>query len=466
MRKMNKKIITLIIVILISLCFIGIVVAENSTHSDNSTDDNDNQPIDKNDTPDHNKSDKDKKDHDDKSKKDYILAKGKGNNIKFSDGFRGFILDYSKPSAHSGDEYKSVSTSKASNSNKLKLAIIECYKQNSSGQIEKIMADFVKKGSSNTKVGKAVASSTKIVNDHEVVKIDNHTEAIFDFEVLKSVSGNESDYFAYKVSFKSIEDTNDTENNETLLNNTLGNQTNITNLTNTSNITNATPLLVNETNSTLLGDLYDFLLYLANALYDAWKPLIDTLTDYILGIINALEEFTNMINSLWNAILDFVNMLESLFEGIETLLEMLKSLFKELAGLIALLESIFRALEQLLNYIGEILNFIAQLISGIFSLLQQILDLIGSILNFIIGLIIQIISFIISLIQQLLGLLWELLEFIMDLINQIISALKALLDFLKSIGSSLVNIVEQSAIIIAAFVIIVIGAFIYNNRIR
>ena len=140
---MNKKIITLVLVIIISLCFLGIVVADNDTHSDNSTAD-DNKTIDKNDTDDDhkiddkNKTDDDKKDDDkkdddkkddDKSKKNYIIAKGEGNNIKFSDGFRGFILDYSKPSAHSGDEYKSVSTSKVSNSNKLKLAIIECYKQ-------------------------------------------------------------------------------------------------------------------------------------------------------------------------------------------------------------------------------------------------------------------------------------------------------------------------------------------------
>ena len=204
--------VTLILVILISFCFLSIVVAENVAHDgnnavnhyktigkdkniDNTKDNNNttdnNKTIDKNKTTDKNKTD-------DKSKKNYILAKGKGNDIKFSDGSRGFILDYSKSPASSGDKFKRVSTSKASNSNTLKLAIIECYKQDSTDQIGKIMADFVKTGSSNTKVGEAVAASHEKVSDHEVVKIDDHTEAVFDFEVLKSVSGNESDYFAYK----------------------------------------------------------------------------------------------------------------------------------------------------------------------------------------------------------------------------------------------------------------------------
>ena len=154
---MNKKIVTLILVILISFCFLSIVVADNATHDDNNTDDYD-KTIDKDDdNVKDNITDKkkttDKNKMDDKSKKNYILAKGNENDITFSDGFRGFILDYSKSPASSGDEFKRVSTSKVGNSNTLKLAIIECYKQNSAAQIGKIMSDFVKTGSSSTNVG-------------------------------------------------------------------------------------------------------------------------------------------------------------------------------------------------------------------------------------------------------------------------------------------------------------------------
>ena len=48
---MNKKIVTLILVILISLCFLSIVVADNATHDDNNTTDH-NKTIDKNKTSD------------------------------------------------------------------------------------------------------------------------------------------------------------------------------------------------------------------------------------------------------------------------------------------------------------------------------------------------------------------------------------------------------------------------------
>ena len=141
---MNKKIVALILIIVISFCFISIVVADNVTHDDSNATHDDKNTIDHD-----KKSDKDKKDDkdthvknkakdknktDDKSK-NYILAKGNGNDIRFSDGYRGFILDYSKHPASSGDKFKRASTSKASNSNALKLAIIECYKLDSTGQI-------------------------------------------------------------------------------------------------------------------------------------------------------------------------------------------------------------------------------------------------------------------------------------------------------------------------------------------
>ena len=171
---MNKKIVTLILIMLISFCFVSNVVAENATLDDNNGTDHDktidedvddkNKTDDKDKTTDKNKTDaKDKKT--DKDKKNYIIAKGKGNNIKFSDGFRGFILDYSKSPAHKGDEFKHVSTSKANNANTLKLAVIECYKQDAEGSIEKIISSIVKSGSSNTKVGKAVAASNEKVRN-------------------------------------------------------------------------------------------------------------------------------------------------------------------------------------------------------------------------------------------------------------------------------------------------------------
>ena len=426
---MNKKIVTLILIILISFCFLSVNVADNVADDGNNTTDH-HKSIDKDKTIDKNKkvdkikkSDKnktaDKNKTDDKSKKDYVLAKGKGNNIKFSDGYRGFILDYSKSPAHSGDKFKSVSTSKASNSNTLKLAVIECYKQDSTSHMGKIMADFVKTGSSNTKVGEAVAASHEKVSDHEVVKINDHTEAIFDFEVLKSVSGNESDYFAYKVSFRTIDD-GEKDINQTNLNVTNTTIANTTNVTNTTNITNLTSQMDNETNATFLNSLYDYLAYLANALYGAWGPIADTLINNALMIINALEELANMFE-------DFMSEVQSLMDAFGELLKMLESIWKELDGLLKLLGLLLTAIEQIINLIGSILNFIIGLISAI-----------------------------ISLIQQLLGWLF-------GLIDQIISLLQGIFDYLKSVGSYLVNVIGNAVFIIVAFVIVAVGAFVYNR---
>ena len=63
---MNKKIITIIIVILISFCFLSIVVAENATHDNNNTTDHGK-------TPDKNKTIANKTNNE--SKNNYILAK-------------------------------------------------------------------------------------------------------------------------------------------------------------------------------------------------------------------------------------------------------------------------------------------------------------------------------------------------------------------------------------------------------
>ncbi|WP_407424705.1 hypothetical protein [Methanobrevibacter sp.] len=431
---MNKKIVTLILVILISFCFLGIVVADNATHDDNNTADHDKKVDNKTDD---NTNTVDKSKTVDKPKKNYIKAEINGNDIKFSDGFRGFILDYSKSPASSGDEFKRVSTSKLGNSNVLKLAIIECYKQNSVDQIGKILADFVKTGSSNTKVGEAVAASHAQVGDQAVVKIDNHTEAVFYFEVLKSVSGNESDYFAYKVSFRTIDDDEEDINQISGLDN-------VTNVINATNVTNATSTN-NETDDPFLKGLYDIFALFLNALYDAWKPVIDTFMNFILMIVNALEEFVKLFE-------EFNMGIHALVDGLEKLLMMLGLIWEQLDGILKLLSLILTAIEQLINLIAYAVDFIVKLIYMIISLLQQIIALLQWIINFIL-----------YLVDQLMALLQGIMDFFSDLFNQLSSLLKAILDLLSSAGSSLVNVIKNAAIIAVAFMVITVGAFVYDR---
>ena len=398
---MNKKIIALIIVILISFCFLGIVVADNATQGDNKT-------TDQNKTTNNNKATG--------TPNNYVLAKGNGNDITFSDGFRGFRLDYSKPPASSGDEFKHASTSKASNSNTLKLAIIECYKQGATDQIGRIMADFIKTGSSNTPVGEAVAASYQTIGNRAIMKINDNTNLVFDFEYLKSVSGNESDYFAYKVSFITIDDGEDDADQTDGI-------TNVTNITLVLNTTNRTQPTDNETNVTFLKELYDYLLSLFNALYDAWKPIIDTIINFFLMFTNTLQELVN------------------LFENIMTELQ---ALMAALGQLLVMLESIWGLLDGILKLLGIIL-----------AVLIQILNLVGSILN----LVVWIISAIISLIQQIIGLVSSLIGLISNIINQILELIKALLGVSNSVGRSLSTVIENAGIIITTFLIITISAF-------
>ena len=97
---MNKKIVTLILVVLISFCFLSIVVADNATNDGNATDDDtgdknstidDDKTDDKDKTTDKNKTtDKDKPD--DKSKKNYILLKEMGITLNLAMGLEDSFL--------------------------------------------------------------------------------------------------------------------------------------------------------------------------------------------------------------------------------------------------------------------------------------------------------------------------------------------------------------------------------------
>ena len=397
---MNKKIFSLILIILISFCLLSIVVADSAIHYNNNT--NHDKSVDKDKVD--KKTDKNKKTNktNDKSKKNYILALGSGNDIPFSDGYRVIKIDHSKPSAKSGDEFKRASASQVGDSNALKQKIFDKYDKNS-------------KDNTN--------DSSAASGNQNVVKIDDDTEAVFDFEVLQSVSGNVSDYFAYQVSFRNI---NQQDINQT---NNLTNVTNATNITNTTNITNLTQLFDNQTNATLLKGLFDYLASLANALFDAWKPIIGTLMNAFLMLAGTLE----MLGDLFE---NFLMDLQSFMDAFDILLKMLESLWNELDGL-------FKLLAILMN------------------LIQQILDLIQAIINFIIQLINAIIAFIMALLQWL----YNLIMFLLELLYQLLALIEALLALLAALGSFLIYVIESAAIIITAFVIITIGAFVYN-RIR
>lgn len=166
---MNKKIITLLIILLFSL---SVACAEDNTTDDVELEDAAN----------------------------YIMAVSIGvNGIEFSDGFIGFCLDGSDLSTSDG--FTSEPTDSDELQNYIKLAIIECYKQSREDDIGEIVASFCDGSYKNSddELITAVLDSGNQIGDNAVVELDDGSEATFDFELLKS-SEDKSDCLAYKVS--------------------------------------------------------------------------------------------------------------------------------------------------------------------------------------------------------------------------------------------------------------------------
>ena len=171
---MKNKILILFIVLLFS---VGIAWAENNTTENLDIEDSGN----------------------------YILPISIANNvIKFDDGFEGFCLDLSKESIATSDKFELSEFSNSDIENKVKLAIIECYKQSKESDIGKIVP-MVFDDTSNNEVIKEVVNSNEKIGNEAVVNIDNATEATFTFELLKSTDDSKSDVLAYKVSTKTVE---------------------------------------------------------------------------------------------------------------------------------------------------------------------------------------------------------------------------------------------------------------------
>lgn len=183
---MNYKILGIIVIVIIAISCLTIVSADNNT-TDTPEITNEETVIEDN--------------------TNYILATSISNNIiKFSDGFTGFPIDSSKASITAEDKFTSEPSGSSQIENYIKLAIIECYKQNRENDIGKIVSSFVDGSyqSSGDEIINAILNSGKTIGDNEITDIDNTTEATFNFELLKSADDEKSDCIAYTVSFKKV----------------------------------------------------------------------------------------------------------------------------------------------------------------------------------------------------------------------------------------------------------------------
>ena len=201
---MNKKIFAILALLIVILCCISIVSADNGTDDvQTATDDNTVETT--TDTTDNSDNASEPQTID---LSNYITALSIGNTVTFSDGFTGFSLDPSKAQITTQDGFTAKSTAGVPQANYLKLAVIESYKAGNEGDIGSVISSFVDGSyqSSSNPIVQSVLSSSDSIGDYEVVKINNNTEATFEFEVLEPVDSNKPSYFAYRVSFNSIPD--------------------------------------------------------------------------------------------------------------------------------------------------------------------------------------------------------------------------------------------------------------------
>ncbi len=176
---MNRKIIPLLIVLICSLCCLGLVSADDNT-TDNLTGANVEDMM------------------------GYVMPIHiTDNGIEFSDGFIGFCIDSKKPAVTANDHFSAQPTKNDVLENHIKLAIIEAYKAGKEDNLGDIVMQVIN-GDKEHDIVQAVFNSTETVNDTATVTLNNTTEATFTFELLTSQDGSKSDCLAYKVSMKEI----------------------------------------------------------------------------------------------------------------------------------------------------------------------------------------------------------------------------------------------------------------------
>ncbi len=262
---MNKKIITLLIVLIFSVSCLAVVAQDNNTTGNATAEEIEDLT-------------------------DYIIAiSTTANGIEFSDGFTGFCLDLSKDAINVDDKFTSAHTNDDKVENNVKMAIIECYKAGNENNLQNVVSQVLN-GNKEYDILNATFKSNKITDDTIVVDINNDTEATFTFELLKSNNAGKSDCLAYKVSTKAIakddvlsatnDDANDTletttennaqtndtpaagENNTQTDNGNDNNNTpaekkndgeTIINETNTTTINKNNTVIVNENNTTIIN---------------------------------------------------------------------------------------------------------------------------------------------------------------------------------------------------------------------
>ena len=230
MKILKRKLLTLLIISLTIIAGTNFVSAENETQLLATEEEEDKLKIENDRTG------------------ELVSASEDGNyNISFDDGYNGYCINYGDHEAKEGHNFTVQDTSYAINHKS---------KQSVGNELKTFFVDYYDIAMKDTVVTQHViwhftndfngwridpnlienikaTSSQKIIPDHGAVKkINNTTEAVFNFEVLDAHEEGHQNFFAYNVVLRAI---NELVENET--ENSTANETNTTDINQTTNET-------------------------------------------------------------------------------------------------------------------------------------------------------------------------------------------------------------------------------------
>ena len=137
-------------------------------------------------------------------------------NITFEDGYNGYCINYGDHEAKVNDEFEVKDTNSAINNNNgesighyLKTFFVEFHDiaVKNKYDTQKIIWAFSDNFDFNKRLVQQIkdASVNLTIPDHGIIKkINETTEALFDFEVLKTSQNNHQNFFGYKITYRDI----------------------------------------------------------------------------------------------------------------------------------------------------------------------------------------------------------------------------------------------------------------------
>ena len=170
---------------------------------------------------------------------EYVKASQTGHfNITFDNGYNGYCIDYGDNEAKEGDTFSVENTSYAVNKksgedvgNYLKVYFVEYYNE---AMKDKIVTqhtiwhftDDFNGWRLNYTLIDEIKNSSLIIPDHGAVKkINDTTEAIFDFNVFKTSTSGNQNFFGYKITYRDILNNSTINNTNQSTNETTENKT-------------------------------------------------------------------------------------------------------------------------------------------------------------------------------------------------------------------------------------------------